>query len=304
MWMSWRICQGADELWHCWVCLGGIAVCCKHQIVFWDDLLLEGQLQFGVMSVFTNYGQTIIVFRYCQELTFVEDDFHTVIRQFVEIIKSHVESGWNMSSQGFDDNSCQGGIFWWLHSGGQAIERMWETITCLWNKCSWFLLNSNISSGVSLCELLSSDTQMSFHWVKGMINSLTQFHEKDKHWRTLPSLLFSFFSSYSHESNNRMTFTDSLLFFISSHTLIFIISFLLIFWFWPFLCHSFRQMTLRNHKYTQDIIIHSMSFILVSNEKPVSFDKNGQYDTFLCSESTKKHRVFLSFLCLCVCVLK
>ena len=86
------------------------------------------------------------------------------------------------------------------------------------------------------------------------------------------------------------------------HTLIFIISFLLIFWFWSFLCHSFRQMTLRNHKYTQDHIIHSMSFILVSNEKPVCFDKNGQYDTFLCSESTKKHRVFLSFLCLCVCV--
>ena len=98
--------------------MGGIDVCCKHQIVVWDDLLLEGQLQFGVMSVFTNNGQTIIVFRSCQEWTFVEDDFHTVIRQFVEIIKSHVESGWNMSSQGFDDNSCQGGMplitsFWW-----------------------------------------------------------------------------------------------------------------------------------------------------------------------------------------------
>ena len=91
--------------------VGGIAVCCKHQIVFWDDLLLEGQLQFGVMSVFTNYGQIIIVFRSCQEWTFVEDDFHTLIHQFVEIIKSHVESGWNMSSQGFDDNGCQGGIF-------------------------------------------------------------------------------------------------------------------------------------------------------------------------------------------------
>ena len=90
---------------------GGIAVCCKHQIVVWDDLLLEGQLQFGVMSVFTNNGQTIIVFRSCQEWTFVEDDFHTVIHQSVEIIKSHVESGWNMSSQGFDDNGCQGGIF-------------------------------------------------------------------------------------------------------------------------------------------------------------------------------------------------
>ena len=99
--------------------LGGIAVCCKHQIVFWDDLLLEGQLQFGVMSVFTNYGQTIIiVFRSCQELTFVEDDFHAVIHQFVEIIKSHVESGWNMSSQGFDDHGCQVRdllmtSFWW-----------------------------------------------------------------------------------------------------------------------------------------------------------------------------------------------
>ena len=70
-------------------------------------------------------------------------------------------------------------------------------------------------------------------------------------------LLFSFFSSYSRESNNRMTFTDSFLFFISSHTLIFTISFLLIFWFWPFLCHSFRQMTLRNHKFTQ---CHSFLF--------------------------------------------
>ena len=67
---------------------------------------------------------------------------------------------------------------------------MRETITCLWNKCTWFVMNSNIISGVSLCELLSSDTQMSFHWMKGMINSLTQSHEKDKHWITLPSLLF------------------------------------------------------------------------------------------------------------------
>ena len=89
------------------VSVGWIVFCCKHQIVVWDDLLLEGQLQFGVMPEFTNYGQaTIIIFRSCQEWTFVEDGFHAVIRKVAEIIRSHVKSGWNKSSQGFDNNSC------------------------------------------------------------------------------------------------------------------------------------------------------------------------------------------------------
>ena len=81
-----------------------------------------------------------------------------------------------------------------------------------------FVMNSNIFSGVSLCELLSSDTQMSFHWMKGMRNSLTQSHEKDKHWRTLPSLLFlSFLFSWIQQQNDIHRFSPFLHFFTHSH---------------------------------------------------------------------------------------
>ncbi len=58
--------------------VGGIVFGCKHQIVVWDDILWEGLFQLGVMPVFTDYGQTIFLFRSCQEWTFMEDDFHTV----------------------------------------------------------------------------------------------------------------------------------------------------------------------------------------------------------------------------------
>ena len=77
--------------------VGWIVFCYKHQIAVWDDILWEGLLQLGVMSVFTYYGQTIFLFRSCQEWIFMEDDFHTVIWEFGEIIKSHEQSGWNKS---------------------------------------------------------------------------------------------------------------------------------------------------------------------------------------------------------------
>ena len=83
-------------------CVGWIVVCCKHQIVVWDDLLWEGGLQLGVMSAFTDYGQTVCVIRCCQEWTLVEDDFHTVIREFGEMMRWHEQSGWNRCCEGVD----------------------------------------------------------------------------------------------------------------------------------------------------------------------------------------------------------